>query len=165
MPAPDKTGFSLSSAEGPMTPAAETREFNIEKSDDDEAPSGSGVYTPGTISRGFYPSGTNTSHQRYNAFTHDPSTFRRLSYPGDSTLSGSSTSKVRKWTRRYVRRLKQAPVVVKLLLLLGWTVIIAVLIKAVPKMQLPMRSGLAWRDIQRRLEHGLGARELCDPYV
>lgn len=171
MPAPEKPRSSIAPPEGPMTPAADAYDFNIDLPVGNDFANGS--YTPGKINSGggFYPGSGATpdtpQQQRYHALNHDPSTYRRISFPGDpTTLSGVPSGTIRKWTRRLLRRLKAAPFVVKLLLLLGGTVLGVLLIRVIPTLQLPShRGGVAWSDLQRRLGQGLGGRELCDPYV
>lgn len=157
-----------------MTPAADAYDFNMDLPVGSELNiAGSGSYTPGKTNFGgqFFPGSggkpDTPQQQRYQALNHDPSTFRRISFPGDpATLSGVPSGTVRKWTRRLVRKFKAAPFVVKLLLLLSGTVLAVLTIRVIPTLQLPShRGGVAWSDLQRRLGQGLGGRELCDPYV
>lgn len=155
MPAPETPRISTPLLDGPQTPAAEAYDFTRDLPISSDP---NGTYTPGKTP--FYPSaGTPDAHR----YTQEPA-FRHLSYPAEITAPPNSV--VRKWTRRVSRRVKGAPFVVKLLLLLAGTVLGIMGVRVVSTWRIPThKGGVVWSDLQRRIGQGLGGKELCDPYV
>lgn len=141
-----KAAGSFDGIESPMTPPASTYE----------------IYTPNPLDTPkLFSDGIDTPQPQYGAFPHVHNTLRRPSYADDVAIAAVPKNRIR--TRRFMRKFKQMPSMVRFSLLLSSLGLLALLFNSLPRIRSSAHGSSVWGDIQRQFARGLGAVELCDP--